>query len=174
MKLRPQIIAIAAIMTAIVTVFTLVVRVPIPATQGFFNFSDVAIYFAAFAFGPLIGLVAGGVGTAIADVLAGYAAYAPITLFSHGLQGGLAGWLGYRRGLPWMIAGWAAGTIVMMGGYFVYQWVLFGLGPAAVELPWNLVQNVGGGLIGIPLLYLVRRAYPPIHDMAQPRRWREE
>lgn len=50
-------IAIAGVMIALVAVFTLFVRVPIGT--GYFNFSDVAIYFASFAFGPWIGLVAG-------------------------------------------------------------------------------------------------------------------
>lgn len=173
-RLRPSIIAIAAIMTAITTVFTLLVRVPIPATQGFFNFSDVAVFFAGFAFGPLVGLVAGGVGTALADVLGGYAFYAPITLFAHGLQGFLAGWLGHGRELRGMLLGWVAGALAMMGIYFVAQALLYGVGAAAVELPWNLVQNVGGGLLGIPLLYLVRRAYPPILTMGRTAPWREE
>ena len=93
-RLSATVVAIAAVMIAVVTVVTLLVRVPIPATQGYFNFSDVAIYFVAFTFGPWIGLIAGGIGTAIADVLGGYAYFAPITLVAHGLQGFLAGAIG--------------------------------------------------------------------------------
>jgi len=173
-KLRPTTIAVLAIMTAITAVFTLLVRVPIPATQGFFNFSDVAVFFAGFAFGPLVGLVAGGVGTALADVLGGYMYYAPITLLAHGLQGFLAGWIGHGRALKALLVGWVAGCLAMMGIYFVAQAVMFGVGAAMVELPWNLVQNVGGGLLGIPLLYLVRKAYPPVLTMGQAEPWQEE
>src|SRR5512143_1944215 len=92
-------IAIAAIMIAVTTVFTLLIRVPVPATQGYINFSDVAIYFAAATFGPWVGLVAGGLGAALADLLGGYAQFAPLTLLAHGLQGLLAGAL-VRRGKP--------------------------------------------------------------------------
>ena len=55
-------------MIAVTTVFTTAVRIPIPATQGYVNFSDVAIFFVALAFGPWVGLIAGGLGTAIADI----------------------------------------------------------------------------------------------------------
>ena len=52
-KLDAKTIAVMAVMIAVVTVFTMAVRVPIPATNGYINFSDVAIYFAAFAFGDM-------------------------------------------------------------------------------------------------------------------------
>ena len=173
-RLRPATIAIAAIMTAIVTVCTLVVRVPVPATQGYFHFGDVAVFFAGFAFGPLVGLVAGGVGTGLADLLGGYATYAPISLFAHGLQGFLAGWLGYKRQYRGLGFGWFAGGLAMIGIYLTAETALFGLGSAVTELLGNLLQAVFGGLIGISLLYLVRKAYPPILQMGQPPTWREE
>src|SRR5512137_2347312 len=80
-------VAITAVMTAVTTVVTMLVRVPIPATSGYFNFCDVLVYFTAFAFGPWVGLVAGGVGPALADLLGGYGAFAPLTLLAHGAQG---------------------------------------------------------------------------------------
>ncbi|HHX65104.1 MAG TPA: ECF transporter S component, partial [Chloroflexi bacterium] len=118
-KMRPILIAVMAVMIAVTAVFTMLVRVPIPATQGYFNFSDVAVYFSAFTFGPLVGLVAGGVGTAIADLLGGYAQWAPLTLFAHGLQGWIAGLLAVRRGVPGLVLGWLVGTVVMVGLYLV-------------------------------------------------------
>ncbi len=172
-RLLPATIAITAILTAIVAVFTLVVRVPVPATQGYFHFGDVAVFFAGFAFGPLVGLIAGGLGTGLADLMGGYATYAPISLVAHGLQGLLAGWLGHNQRTRGLAIGWLAGGLAMMATYFAVEAVLFGLGAAVTEAPWNLLQVVGGGLIGIPLLRLVRKAYPPILQMGQPPQWRE-
>jgi len=173
-RLTPPMVAITAILTAIVTVFTLVVRVPVPATQGYFHFGDVAVFFAGFAFGPVVGLIAGGLGTGLADLLGGYVQYAGISLLAHGLQGLLAGWLGRgaRRGA--LAAGWAAGGLAMMAIYFGAETLLFGVGAALAETPWNLLQAAGGGLVGIPLLRLVRKAYPPIEHMGQPPQWREQ
>ncbi len=175
-KMRPILIAVMAVMIAVTAVFTMLVRVPIPATQGYFNFSDVAVYFSAFTFGPLVGLVAGGVGTAIADLLGGYAQWAPLTLFAHGLQGWIAGLLAVRRGVPGLVLGWLGGTVVMVGLYLVGAALVMGIGwPAAIaEVPTNLLQNVLGGMVGVPLYYAVRKAYPPVTRLGQPTTWREE
>jgi uncharacterized membrane protein len=167
-------IAIAAIMIAVTTVFTLLIRVPIPATQGYINFSDVAIYFAAATFGPWVGLVAGGLGTALADVLGGYAQFAPLTLLAHGLQGLVAGALARRASPRVLILAWLAGTVVMAGLYLLGEGlVLTGWGPAVVEAPFNLLQNVVGALVGIPLFYAVRKAYPPVTRLGHGDAWRE-
>ena len=174
-KLRVSTIAIAAVMIAVTCVFTLLVRIPIPATQGYVNFSDVATYFAGFTFGPGIGFVAGGIGAALADLLAGYAQFAVVTLLAHGLQGLVAGLLGRGRKLPGMILAWLGGTAAMIGIYLVGEAIFLRMGWAAAlaEVPPNLLQNVVGGLVGIPLFYAVRRAYPPITRMGQPSEWIE-
>jgi len=84
-------IAMAAVLTAVTVVFTFMVRIPIAPTRGYINLGDVAIYFTAFTFGPITALIAGGVGTALADLLAGYGQWAPISLVIHGAQGLTAG-----------------------------------------------------------------------------------
>jgi len=88
-------IAITGIMIAVVAVFTRSIMVPIGT--GFFNFSDVAIYFAAFAFGPWIGFVAGGVGAALADISLGYSQFALLTFFAHRVAFQLAAERGWRH-----------------------------------------------------------------------------
>lgn len=168
-------LAIAAIMIAVTTVFTMLVRIPIPATNGYVNFSDVATCFAGLAFGPVIGFLAGGVGAALADLLGGYAQFAVLTLLAHGLQGALIGWLGRGKNLHGIIVAWAAGAVAMIGLYFLGEGlVLTGWGPALAEVPFNLLQNIVGGLVGIPLFYAVRKAYPPISRLGRPTEWREE
>jgi len=156
-------LAITAIMIALVAVITRFVVVPIGT--GFFNFSDVAIYFTAFAFGPWVGLVAGGVGAALADISLGYTQFAILTFLAHGLEGLVAGYVGRDQTMPRMVAGWALGAVTMAGLYFLGEAlvpVLGGLPQAVSELPWNVLQNIGGGIVGIALVLAVRRAYPPI------------
>ena len=162
-------------MIAVTYVFTRFIVVPIAATGGYFNFSDVAVYFTAFAFGPWVGLIAGGVGTALSDLSLGFTSFAPLTLLAHGLEGFVAGWLGRGRGLVPMVVAWLVGTVVMCGLYFLGEGlVLTGWGAAAAELPFNLFQNLVGGVVGIPLVLAVRRAYPPLTQMLGGRVWREE
>ena len=95
-RFAPRDIALTAVMIALVAVVTRFLIVPVGA--GYFNFADMAIYFVAFTFGPWIGLLAGGIGAALADLSVGYAAFAPLTMLAHGLQGFVAG--GLARRLP--------------------------------------------------------------------------
>ena len=63
-------ITAAAIFAALVFVVTSQIPpIPIPATSGYFNLGETLIYIAALLFGPLVGAMAGGVGSALADVL---------------------------------------------------------------------------------------------------------
>ncbi|MBI3998839.1 MAG: ECF transporter S component, partial [Armatimonadetes bacterium] len=78
-------------MTAVVFVVTRAFVLPIPQTKGFFNLGEAAVYTAAILFGPAIGAVAGGIGSALADLTLGYAQYAPFTLVIKGLEGALVG-----------------------------------------------------------------------------------
>lgn len=167
-RISPRDIALTAVMIALVAVVTRFLIVPVGA--GYFNFSDMAIYFVAFTFGPWIGFLAGGIGAAIADLSAGYAAFAPLTFLAHGLQGLVAGYL--VRILPGslparMVGAALAGTATMAGIYFLgeYFGASFGWGgpaQAVTELPFNLLQNLLGAAVAIPLSLLMRRAYPPI------------
>lgn len=185
---RTRSMAIAAVMIAVTAVFTLLIRIPIPVTGGYFNLSDMAIYFAAFTFGPVIGLVAGGIGAGLADVIGGYAVWAPITLVTKGLQGLVAGAIGHERSPSRLLLGWFCGSCVMVAGYFFGQtfFLMGGLlptdvegpisllqSPALFEVPFNVLQNVLGGLVGIPLYLAVRRAYPPVTRLARPDEWQE-
>jgi len=165
-----RMIAVVGVMIALVCVFTLTIRVPFAPTGGYFNFSDVAIYFASFAFGPWVGFLAGGVGTGLADIFGGFAHFAPWSFLIHGLEGLVAGYFG-RRGTRGMVIGWALGAVIMVAGYFLVELVLYGFGPAAGEaISVNVPQVVVGGIVGIPLVLAVRRAYPPITQMGS---WRD-
>jgi uncharacterized membrane protein len=166
-------IATIAILTAVTAVLTFLVRIPVPATKGYFNLGDTVIYFTAFTLGPVSALLTGGLGTAIADLI-GYPSFAPISLFVHGLQGLVAALvavipLGGRRtprtfSPSWLLAV-IAGTAVMCGGYLAAESVMVGFGAALVELPFNLLQNLVGAVVGISLSLAVRKAYPPVLEL---------
>jgi uncharacterized membrane protein len=165
-------IASLAILTALTAVFTYIVRVPIARTGGYLNLGDVIIYFTAFTFGPVSALIAGGLGTAITDLISGYSQWAPISLFAHGLQGLVAGLIASIswRGKDWIfnpfwLVAVVAGTVVMAGGYLAAQTLMLGIGAALFELPWNLLQNLIGVVGAIPLTIAVRKAYPPVAKM---------
>ena len=166
-------IVIIAALIALTTVLTLLVRVPIAPTRGYIHLGDTGVYFAAFAFGPVFGGLAGGLGTALADLLSGYAYYAPISLVVHGLQGLVAAYIGYRAATSRQVLGWLVGSLIMIAGYFLAEVILYGVGAALVEVPGNAIQAAVGGVIAIPLVAAMRRAWPPIDALGQPRTWEE-
>jgi uncharacterized membrane protein len=174
-RLSPAMIALVAVLIALTTVFTLLIRVPTPA-RGYVNLSDVAITFASLIFGPWVGMVTGGVGTALADLLGGFAPFAPLSLVAHGLEGLLIGLIAWnRRSLGWMIVAWLAGSLAMVAVYLVGEGLFYTGWPLALaEAPLNAFQALVGGVIGIPLVLAVRKAYPPVDRIGRRSTWTEE
>ncbi|MBN1936175.1 MAG: ECF transporter S component [Anaerolineae bacterium] len=162
-----RLIALVAVMMAVTATLTLVVKVPIPATGGYIHLGDLAANFAALAFGPWLGALIAGGGMAIADLI-GFPPFAPGTLVVHGLQAVVVGYLG-RRARPWMmfVAALAGGVVVVVG-YFLYEWIFMQMGVATAvkEIPFNIIQ-VLSGLVGVPVYVLVAQSYPPIKRWAE-------
>jgi uncharacterized membrane protein len=160
-------IAVTAVSIAIVAVLVAVVPVPIAATGGYTHPGAVAEIFISMAFGPIVGMVAAGVGAAISDLVLGFGSFAPLTLIAHGALGFLAGWLGWKKGWSGMLIGWVVGGLALVAVYFVGEATVYGFGVAGAgaEVPINLFQ-VGLGILGVLLFQLVKRAYPQIEQLA--------
>ncbi|MEM2929738.1 MAG: ECF transporter S component [Thermoproteota archaeon] len=88
-----RLVSSTALSTALVFVATASVSIYIPATRGYFNLGDSMIFLAALLFGPLVGCVAGGLGSMLSDLFLGYTVYAPATLIVKGVEGLLTGFL---------------------------------------------------------------------------------
>jgi len=116
-------LAYASVFTALVFAATLV-AVEIPATRGYFNLGETMVYTAAILGGPLVGGVAGGVGSALADIYLGYGVYAPGTLVIKASEGLVVALLYYRLrrvsreklGTYGSAAGLVAGLVIVVAG----------------------------------------------------------
>jgi len=157
-------ITLTALMAALIFVLTTVPRIPVPATGGYVHLGDAGIAFAAVAFGPWVAMAAGGLGTALADLL-GFPQWAIFSLLVHGLQGLAMGRI-LHRGLSWARALIAAvvSIAIVVGGYFLAGVILQGAALAALEIVPNAIQALSGSVIGLPLTWAVRRAYPPLEN----------
>ena len=159
-------LATVSLLVALTAVATMIIKIPTPATRGYVNVGDSVIFVAALLFGAKIGGLAGGVGSAMADVLLGYTHYAPITLVVKGIEGlivgGLFGWT--RRSLLSKGGVIVAVPIVLLGGawmifgYFSAQILMYGLGAAVGELSGNTFQALLSAAIGIPMAVALRKA----------------
>ena len=160
---NPRDLALIAIMTALVMALTMLVQIPTPI-GGFVHLGDVAIYFVALAFGPIVGLIAGGLGTAFADLALGYAAFAPLTLVVHGLQGYVAGWIFKKNPSPLFgVIAVVVGGVILVGGYFLGEIAMWGVAAAASEIPANTIQASAGAL-GLVVYLAVAQAYPRLRQ----------
>ena len=159
-------ITLTALMAAVVFVLTVIPRIPVPATGGYIHLGDAGIAFAACSFDPLVAAVAGGLGTALADLM-GFPQWAIFSLVIHGIQGYVMGLL-LRRRVTWRQAVLAAlsSIVIVVGGYFVAGTILESPAVALLEIVPNTIQALSGAVIGLPLYLAVRKAYPALDAYA--------
>ena len=153
-------LSLMAVMSALVTVGTLVVRIP-NGMGGYFNIGDVMIFVTSLTFNPLIGGVAGGLGSAIADII-GYPLFALPTLVIKGFEGLIASLIANKKSVFRDILAVVAAGAEMVTGYFLVELYLYGTSGAFGEIPANIAQIAIGGLIGIPVALVLRRRLPEI------------
>ncbi len=142
-----------ALLTALVVIGTMVINIPTVATQGYVNLGDGFIILSAYLFGPAMGFIAGGIGSALADVLKGYAVWAPWSLIIKGLMGMIVGYLTLnpRKGVIKKVLIFAAAEIWMVLGYFMASLIMFGYAAALADVPSNMVQGAVGVVVGVLL-----------------------
>lgn len=156
--------ALIGTLTGLAAFGTLLIRVPIPATTGYFNLGDIFVVWAGLWLGPLGGLIVGGVGPSIADAI-GFPQFIPATMVTKGLEGLVVGLLASRNpGLPRRVVAVLAGAVCLVAGYFVFEAFVYpalsrimplfavtDLAAATVELVPNSVQGLIGAFGGLAL-----------------------
>lgn len=152
--------ALSAVMASLVTVGTMIIRIPNPM-GGYFNLGDVMIFVCALTFNPFISGFAGGVGSAVADMI-GFPMFAVPTLIIKGLEGFLASLVTNKKNVFRDVLAVTVAGSEMVIGYFLAEVYLWGFGGALAEVTGNITQIIIGGFIGIPIAYLLRRRLPEI------------
>ena len=145
----------AALFEALSCVATMVIRIPTPI-GGYIHAGDAVVLLSAFLLGPWWGAAAAGLGSGLADLIAGYGLYVPGTFAIKFIVALLAGFL---LGCKFVkspraraiIAG-VIGEIVMVLGYLAYEALVLGYGAAAVGgVPMNCIQGAFGVIAGAAL-----------------------
>lgn len=153
------------LLVALVTISTMIFQIPVSATQGYIHLGDSMILLIGVFFGARYGMVAGGVGSALADLLSGYAHWALFTLIIKGIMGYLIGKIASfsEKNQKFfttrnMLAS-VSGIIWMVFGYFIAGGILkSSFAVAAVSIPENLVQGFAGLAIFIVVGIAFHRA----------------
>ena len=89
-------VGIVAAFATLSFVGTVVIRIPIPVTGGYFNLGDTFVMAAALLYGPWVGALVGLTGPAAADAV-GYPQFILATAVIKFCEGGLVGLLAGKR-----------------------------------------------------------------------------
>lgn len=170
-------VGIVGVLTALACLGTLLIRIPIPATTGYFNIGDVFVVLAGLWLGPIAGLVVGGIGPTIADAI-GFPQFILATSVTKGLEGLLVGLIGgsvyASRRRKALAAG--VGAVTIVAGYFAFEAFVYPLlatsiplfavtdyEAALLELVPNTIQGIIAAVVGLSLFRAVQGevATPP-------------
>lgn len=165
MKAKNNVIRLVftALLAAFACVATLVIHIPSPL-GGYINLGDCIVLVSGWLLGPLYGFIAGGLGSAIADLCLGYALYAPATLVIKGLQAVVAylifSALHKVRSKPAVYAVSAVtAQLIMVGGYYIFEGFLYGFAEALVNVAPNLIQSVAGIVSGVIIILIIDKTH---------------
>ncbi len=152
----------AALMAALTCVATMAIKFPTPT--GYIHPGDAFVLLSGVILGPIYGPLAAGIGSMIADLLAGYPQYAAATLIIKALAA-LIPALIYKKGkIITIILSGIIGELVVTSGYFIFENFLYDFGSALKSVPLNLVQNALGVILAT-LLFPILRKVPQIKEL---------
>ena len=169
-------LAFSALFAALCLIGTLLVTIPLP--MGYFNVGDVFVLLAGWCLGPVYGGIAAGVGSALADIISGYALYAPFTLIIKGLDAVIAyaAWAFFRKWLRLdalsRLVSALLGESLMVLGYFLTEVLFYGFYAATGTLVGNLLQGgccLALACITLSILYPIkstRKLFPCLESKA--------
>lgn len=151
-----RLIAFCGITAAFVFLGT---QLRIPTAIGYINLGDAVILIASYVIGPAAFFPA-AIGSAIADLIAGYPMYIIPTFVIKGLMGLTAGLIlrhpEHRPHIVKRLLAGVAAELIMVSGYFVVEIFLYDVAAAAASIPFNLIQAAAALIIAVPVSYLLK------------------
>lgn len=147
-----------ALMMCLIMIATMFIKIPIPFTQGYVHLGDAVIFLSVFILGKKYGALAAGLGSALGDILGGFAFWAPWTLAIKFVMAFIIGIFVEKREANGRnrfelklsvteIAGMVLACAVMVAGYYVAEGVMYGNWVAPLMgIGWNIGQ-FGVGMV---------------------------
>lgn len=149
-------LTLAALFMALTTVATMVIHIPVPATQGFVNVGDSFVLLSGLLFSHYYGALIGGVGSALADLFLGYTIFAPVTLIVKAIEALLASYIDRGNTVSRVIAV-IVGVTWMVFGYFIFEVFMFDLPVALSAVIPNSIQGIVSAGLALLLYPIIRR-----------------
>ena len=137
-----------SLLTAMITVATMFLKVP--TNLGYIHLGDGVIFLTAMLLGTPAWMAA-GIGSGLADLLAGYGIYAPVTFVIKAAMA-LIVCLIMKKGEIMisikLVAAFVIAELFMVAGYFIFECFVYGVPAAAGAILFNLIQGGAGVVIG--------------------------
>lgn len=159
-KMDAKQITLAALAIAVVCVSTMVIQIPIPL--GYMHLGNCCILLFGVFFSRAIGMLAGGVGSCLADLLSGYPQWILPTLIIKGIMGYAIAALSKDKSGSVHMASWrtllasVVGIIIMIAGYTVAGTILYGsVASGLAQVPGLAME----GVLGMVLFYAAGFAF---------------
>ncbi|MDK2896428.1 MAG: hypothetical protein PWP04_548 [Candidatus Atribacteria bacterium] len=158
-------VSFTAIGVVLVFLATLI-HIPLPSFRLYFNLGETTIYVIAIIFGRFTGMIAGAIGSALADIQLGYSVWAPFSLVIKGVEGYLVGTFA-ARGKDWEKRAVGRGAAFMVLGYSLAAWLLFGWPALLWELPLDLIQCGVGIVLALLVVRYLRSRFSWVNRMKE-------
>lgn len=144
-------LTLTALFAALIYVATNVFIIPLPG-NGYANFGDCFCIVAGFVLGPAYGACAAGLGSALSDLILGYGIYIPATLVIKAVVALSAYYVLKilskhisKNAVSICICSVVA-EICMIAGYFLFEFLIFGIGIALPDIIGNALQGAVGAI----------------------------
>ncbi|MFW9950511.1 MAG: ECF transporter S component [Candidatus Thorarchaeota archaeon] len=167
------VLSTAAVFAAFTCILTFIVPFTIPTTGGYINLGDIGVMISGLLFGPIVGGLAGGIGSAFTDLFLA-PVYAIPTLIIKGLEGFIVGLIAdpkrfYNKYNYRDVLAVIAGGVFMVFGYFFTEILFYGIPSALFELFFNGGIQFGlGALVSSLFIIFARKniisALPQVFD----------
>jgi len=152
-------LVLSSIFAAMVCLATAVFSFPLPG-NGFANLGDCFVILCGGIIGSWWGFAAAAVGAALADILLGYAIYAPATFVIKGIMTLVVYYIAGKSEKFSVIKNTLSAItaeIVMIVGYFMFELAIYGAGVAVPDLLGNSMQGIVGAITGTVILSVLMK-----------------
>lgn len=147
-------LVMAALMISLIAVTTIFFKIPVPLGNGYIHLGDAMIFMSVLILGAKYGAIAAAAGSAMGDVISGYAIWAPWTIAIKGVMALIMGFFILKSAKRTMnrIIGMLLSGLWMTAGYFIAEGIVYGNWfVALVSVPFNVGQFAMGIAIALPL-----------------------
>ncbi|MCF0117622.1 MAG: DUF523 domain-containing protein [Bacilli bacterium] len=146
------------ILSSLTFLITLFLQIPLPLGSGYLNLSDLFIFITADILNPLSSGLVGLLGASLADILSGYAIYAPFTALIKFSEGFLASLVFKNKNNRW--SNYCLLFVISLLNPLLYtipDFLLLSAHGMLANIPFNLIQGIVSSFISSPIIWLMNK-----------------